>query len=238
MTLFSKFTLFAFFACANPWLFAQTKIKLYSNYNYLAPPDEPSNVPGFRALTNNPWARTTGIIYIDDKPNAGNISNSRKPDGIVKVHCYNGTVVNGIYTFGYQGSGYSGRFTARFSTVKQIRKIEFYDINHNKMFEDVFEDMPIYKPTIVRTSNNSFNVPNNSAFYLSIDGGKSWEYLEQTALNPDVYNIDKNIIENPKTIIAIIGRLQPCNPGITLWSVNPEYVLEFADDETPSPSQD
>ena len=241
MTRSAKLFFLLVLACTNSWLFGQTKIKLLATYMYWRPFGEPENPPYHRVLTNNPWVKTSGLLTPQRQARVINPllpDNPRNLDGIAKVYSYNNeTVANGYYVFGYDSEGYSSHLEVYFATVGKIRKIEFYDKNNNKMFEDVFEELSSFRPEIVRTSENSFTIPRKSSLWLSADGGKTWKLAERVSPGSTDYNIDREIIESPNTVIVVTGSdpNPPNSPGVALWSTNPNFVLDFADDEEPEP---
>jgi hypothetical protein len=205
----------------------------------MAPLDEPENVPFQRKLTNNPWEKRPMGMDLSYFIQSDKITDEKKQelfDGTVKALSYNDKFVTGTYHFTYDSEGYSGIFEVWFPAMKNLRKIEFYDKDGNRKFEDVFESVPLYSPEIVRISNNSFSVQARSGVYLSQDRAKTWDSIK-VDYDTNTFSIAEDIINNSNTVIVVIAYdpNPPYEPGVALWAPNPaDYVFGFADDEEPA----
>jgi len=228
------------FACTSSCLFAQTKIELTRHFVYKVPLNEPENERGKRKLTNNPWERRPQGIWLSDYVISKTITDQEREnlnDGTAKIYSYTGdSIVTGMYRFDYDSEGWSGFFQLWFPVVRNIKKIEFYDKDGLKKFEDVFESVPLYSPEIVRISNNSFSVQARSGVYLSQDRAKTWDSIK-VDYDTNTFSIAEDIINNSNTVIVVIAYdpNPPYEPGVALWAPNPaDYVFGFADDEEPA----
>ena len=235
-----RVALLAVITCANSWACAQTKIELAWTFTYTCPKNEPVNV-GERKLTNNPWERVSQRItltcFLDSKGNVEDDTRDKSYAGSVRVQNYvNNKTTKGWYSFIYNSDEYSGIMEMWFPAVKKIKKIEFLNKNNNKMFEDVFEEVQFYNFEISRVSPNSFSVPSQSRAFISLNGAKTWSLLNVNRNNN--ISINSDAINNPDTVVVVMARdpNPPYGPGVALWAPNPsDYVLEFADDEEPTP---
>ncbi|MCL1894731.1 MAG: hypothetical protein FWG02_10970 [Holophagaceae bacterium] len=239
MVKLAQLLILAIITSANFSLFAQTKIELVRTFIYEVPKGEDDNRPGKRVLSNNPWRRWVNehillnyfvqFSFFDEEYR-------KNFDGTTKIHNYdNDNTVPGMYRFKYESNGYSGHFNVWFPAVYNIKKIEFFDKDNNKMFEDVFDETTLYNFEISKISSNSFSVPSYSRAFLSIDGAKTWKYIEMDS-ETNTFTISNDFINKPDAVIVVIGNdpNPPHEPGVALWAPNPsDYVFEFADDEEP-----
>ena len=240
--------LFFIFAmgCASHWLSAQVKIELGRMISYSSPSGEPENIPGKkRVLTNNPWERLgdgfglncfIGFKFTEDEL-------ERIFDGTAKVHNYSNDIIKtGMYYFKYDSEGFSGFFHLWFPSVKNIKKIEFFDKDGNKMFEDLFEERSLFDFSIVKASANSFSfsaTPEESwpDVHFSSDRAKTWEWVK-VDYGTNTFSVPNDIANSPDLVIVATahGLTPPHAVGVALWAPNPsDYVFEFADDEEPAP---
>ncbi|MCL1892931.1 MAG: hypothetical protein FWG02_01675 [Holophagaceae bacterium] len=206
-------------------LFSQTKIELvryieYKNRNSKSP------VPDFRLVSDK--------FYTGGKDTGG--------EGTVRVESYSGKIVDGNYviTFRVAGDATSSPpgLLARFPALRSIKKIEFFDNDGNKFFEDTFEYVPMYTPTIVRAAENTFTLSNPASRFFSIDRAKTWQLVKNFDYQTNSFIISDDIANNPSLVIVVCSKdpTPPHAPGVALWAPNPsDYVLEFADDEEPEP---
>ena len=229
------------FACANTWLSAQTKIELGRTICYLAPSDEPENAPGEqRILTNNSWKRMYGGFGLNCFLGFefSNEELERIFDGMARIHNYSNYVTTiGMYIFRYDSEGYSGQFDLWFPSVKNIKKIEFFDKDNNKMFEDLFEEMPLFNFCITKVSDNSFSVESWPNVFVSNDRAKTWKWTK-VDYSSNTFSISEDMINSQDLVIVAFAHdpNPPHAPGVALWAPNPDdYVLEFADDDVPPP---
>ena len=150
-------------------LFSQTKIKVLRDISYRNIAIEDNQVPNF--------ILASGRFYIDTW--SYKLENYNK--GTVKIESYSGVIVEGTfnYDFVYSAGSHSiPGIAALFPAVQSIKRIEFFDRAGHIFFEDTFENIPLFKPTIVKTTNNSFVVPRGNT-YISEDGAKTWNLVRR-----------------------------------------------------------
>ena len=221
----NKLIFLALFLTSIP-LYTQTKIKIRGNIDYVNK-DYENPIPDFRLMYNRYY------IYYE----------SSQHDGTVKVESHSGKVVNGTYVVTHiiPNSGIKSPpgLSAFFPALRSVKKIEFFDRNGDKFFEDTFEQVPMYVPTITKTSGNSFTVSNiGGGMFVSIDRAKTWELVKSIDFRTNSFSVSESITSNPDTVIVICSKdpNPPYARGVSLWANNPnDYVFEFADDEEPAP---
>ena len=212
---------------------AQTPIKLEGCIRYFVPPPNAGD---------SAWKLLGNIISLS--PYYFDKDFERKKDGSVKVYSHSGKTVDG--TFKYHYFSYEDRprdifeVIAVFPAMKTVRKIEFFDKDGNKFFEDTFEQLPMYVPTITKTSDNSFTLSSVGSIVLSTDRARSWGRVDIGRINYETksFSVSNKAIDSPDLVVVVTRNdpNPPYAPGVALWAPNPsDYVLEFADDEEPTP---
>jgi len=193
------------------------------NYKNL---DPKNSAPAYKYLNN--------IYRIDPEFN-------RYHDGTVKVESQSGITVNGTFTYSSH-AGHSPDYkspdglSASFPALRHLKKIEFFDKYGNKFFEDTFEQVQTFVPSITRISENSFTIPAIGNVWLSTDGAKTWNSVKIFDYSTNTFSVSSELVNSPNTVIVgcIRNPNPPRNPGVALWAINPNYyVLEFADDDEP-----
>ncbi|MCL1894899.1 MAG: hypothetical protein FWG02_11850 [Holophagaceae bacterium] len=223
---FSPTILFLAFSLATH---AQTSIKLEGCISYFVPSSHADD-PSWKILSNRIEISDT---YFDKDL-------ERQKDGSVKVYGDSDAIAHGTFRYIYDthdGAHDLFQVTANFPAIKAARKIEFFDKAGNKFFEDTFDQVPMYVPTITKTSENSFALSNPSDKLYSTDGGKTWKRVHNYDYKTNSFSLSDSIASGPDFVILIcsIDPNPPHAPGVALWAPNPsDYVFEFADDEEPT----
>ena len=210
-------------------IFAQTRIRLEGESSYV-PTRQPSKSGTFRwnFFYNN---LQLDIYYFDT-------NHRRRKDGTVKTYSYSGKVMDGTFWYAYTSSGGIFEITAKYPALRAIKKIEFFDLDGNKIFEDTFEQMPLFSPSLTKINANSFTPSNKGDMYLSTDRGKNWRSINNFDHKTNSFFLDNDIVNSPDLVIMLRASdpNPPHAPGVALWAPNPsDYVFEFADDEVSAP---
>ncbi|MCL1892934.1 MAG: hypothetical protein FWG02_01690 [Holophagaceae bacterium] len=207
---------------------AQTKIKSEGCSFYS--PLRPSNTGTLR------WKHRGNILSLDvfclDK------NHINKSDGKVIASSYSGKVVEGTFWYGYMSSGGIYEIIALYPALRVIKKIEFFDLDGNKIFEDTFEQVPLFNPTLTKTTSNSFSPSPEGDMYISSNWGSSWRSINNFNYRTKSFSLDEDVANSPALVIMLCSSdpNPPHTPGVALWAPNPsDYVFEFADDEEPVP---
>jgi len=210
---------------------AQTPIKLEGCIRYKVPP--PNAVGSSWELMG--YTLEINVKYFDK-------NFEREIDGSIKVHSYTDVVVEGTFRYAYFYSEdrphMPSEVFANFPAIKAVRKIEFFDKDGNKFFEDTFEQLPMYVPTITKTSDNSFTLSSVGSIVLSTDRARSWGRVDIGRINYETksFSVSNEAIDSPDLVVVVTRNdpNPPYAPGVALWAPNPaDYVFEFADDEEP-----
>ncbi|MCL1894777.1 MAG: hypothetical protein FWG02_11215 [Holophagaceae bacterium] len=158
-------------------IMAQAKIRLEGETCY-HPRSSRAN------LGTSRWAFGYNMLRLDVRYFDAN--HQGRKDGTIKASSYSGKVVEGTFWYCYTSNGGIYEIIATYPALRAIKKIEFFDLDGNKIFEDTFEQVPLFNPTLTKTTSNSFSPSPEGDMYISSNWGSSWRSIIAVPLSSDL----------------------------------------------------